>query len=75
MDKGRAGGLRTTIYTVNKDWAILNTAYTFSRHYNNKGALVGSFWIKLIYIWLNPIPSHAGVLQSLSIRRNTVLRA
>ena len=55
MDKGQARGLRTTIYTVNKDQAILNTAYTFSRHYNNKGALVRSFQIKLIYIQLNPI--------------------
>ena len=55
MDMGQAGGLKITIYTVNKDQAILNTTYTFSRHYNNKGALVGSFWIKLVYIQLNPI--------------------
>ena len=39
-----------TIYAVNKDWAILNAAYTFSQHYNNKGALVRSFRIELIYI-------------------------
>ena len=32
-----------TIYAVNKDRTILNTAYTFSRHYNNIGALARSF--------------------------------
>jgi hypothetical protein len=26
IDKGRARGFKTTIYIVNKDWAILNTA-------------------------------------------------
>ena len=43
IDKNQTRGLRTTIYTVNEDWTILNTAYTFSRHYNNKGALAKSF--------------------------------
>jgi len=43
IDKNRVKGLRTTIYTVNEDWTILNVDYTFSWHYNNKGALVGSF--------------------------------
>jgi len=43
IDKNQVRGLRMTICVVNEDQTILNADYTFSWHYNNKGALVGSF--------------------------------